>query len=84
MGLMEEDFCKLSRRDMQRMWRTLKAERGTHLLEGFKSSLYGQSPDRPLRYWMDEMEKRLIREIACRPSHWERIWTVVKRKLKWM
>jgi hypothetical protein len=75
----DEGFCKLSRRDMQRMWRTLKAESGSHPIV----RPYPGVETHTLRYWMDLMEERLATEVASRPPLWKRWVSRLKRKLKW-
>lgn len=59
-----EDFCKLSRRDMQRMWRTLKARLGSHPIV----RPYPGAETHTLTYWMNNMEERLTEEVATRPA----------------
>ena len=77
---MQEEFCNLSKRDMQRMWRTLKAEMGAHPV----IRPYPGVPTHQLKYWMDRMEERLAEEVASRLPIWKQLSIKIKRKLKWI
>ena len=69
-----EKFMKFSKRDMQRIWRTLKAEMGPHEVV----RPYPGVKQRQLTYWMNAMENRLQEEISSRPSF---ILRLFKRKV---
>lgn len=59
---MNEKFTKYSAADMHKMWRTLKAEMGSHPLV----RPYPGVETHQLVYWMDLMEERLAKEIGKR------------------
>lgn len=73
---MDEQFTKLSANDMHRMWRTLKAEMGSHTLV----RPYPGVENHTLQYWMDRIEQRLADEVANRPTTWEAFLKFIQRK----